>query len=99
MLTFEDAKKIIDHFYIGRLITFEELDSYSKTETNQGVFFILASDPIEGRKTEQYRQSILEQTVGKVKRVLLSDSTGTMNPDSSYAHYKDRYFSVYKLVN
>ncbi len=98
MITSTDAQRIIDHFHIGKIIGFDTFPSYYEVITNQGTFFILESEPVKGRETEQERSTILEGLVGSTERSLLPDYTGELNQDSSYAHYKDNYFSVYKLV-
>jgi hypothetical protein len=98
MVNSNDAKRIIDHFHIGKLINFEDFRVYYKVTTNQGTFFILESEPIKGRETEQERSKTLEGIVGPNVRLLLPDYKGELNEYSSYAHYKGKYFSVYKLV-
>lgn len=98
MISSSDAQRIIDHLHIGKLTDFEDCQTYYRVKTNQGTFFVLESDPIKGRATEQARSKTLERIVGSIERLLLPDYKGELNQDSSYAHYKDKYFSVYKLV-
>ncbi len=98
MISVDDAKRIIDHFHIGKLINFVDFQTFYKVITNQGTFFILYSESIKGRETEQERSKTLEDRMGSTERLLLPDYKGELNAYSSYAHYKDKYFSVYKLV-
>lgn len=99
MIAFDDIQKILDHFRVGRLISFEDFEPIYLAKTKQGTFYILQSTPFEARKTEKERLKILEGTAKiKTERLLRPDYTGKLNDDSSYAHYKDKYYSAYKLI-
>lgn len=100
MITLADAQRILDHFGgVGKLISFEKHPSYGIAITNQGTYYLLESDPLEAAKTEGVRVRHLKETVGEVTRLLLPDYTGELLDESSYAHHKHMYYSVYKLLN
>lgn len=90
MLTQTNAQRILDHFKVGKISQFAHLLYYSEAKTNQGIFYILESDPFSARENENDNLKRLTELVGKVNRVVL--------PNQSYIHQNDRYYSVYRRI-
>ncbi len=98
MISSEEAQKILDHFHIGKIKSFDYWVYYYEAQTNKGIFFILQSSSLSARDIEDKRAEKLKEKLGRIERLLLADFKDKKEEYSSYVHHQGKYYSVYKLA-
>lgn len=95
----EDIQRIIDHFHIGKIIEQKNLVYFYEVLTNQGTFYLLSGKVETARQTEEARiQKVVSITGSKVERLLLKNYKNELNPENSYTHSRENYYSLYKQI-
>ena len=96
-----DIQKILDRAGgLGRVLSISVEGEFFITQTNQGTLIIYSSqDDLEAiRKREVNIESLVKDKYGDCERILLPDYKEELEPYASYIHYRDKYYSIYRLT-
>jgi len=96
MLKPDDGQRILDHFQLGKIRRFSDNAQFLEVETNGGVYYILAANPLTAKETEEDRKAGLEKRKGKLERLKLEIDNEASAGEELYVHQQGQYYSVYR---